>query len=107
MAEALVWGLGFTQAIEARWPACTAALLAYRREFGSSAPLGHVIYAELAANVVLGHLVAERSRGNPESSLDLTALGECLDSSRHSRVGDECRRACATTRPRARWRSME
>jgi hypothetical protein len=41
--------------------------------------LGTVLYTEIDGHLALGHLVAERARGNPESSLDLVALGQCLE----------------------------
>lgn len=79
LSDTLTWGLGFTQAIEARWPSVAQDIPRRLRATHPRPALGHVLWTPLDACVVAAHLIAERGRGNPESALDLAALSTCLD----------------------------
>lgn len=79
LSDALLWGLGFTQAIDARWPSC-AESIRQRRARAAPIRLGDVLWSELTPSLAVGHLIAERARGNPSSPLELPALATCLDS---------------------------
>lgn len=79
LSDSLVWGMGFTQAIEARWPECAASMSHHRYQNRSRNVLGEVLWTQLTPNITLAHLVAERSRGGVSSNLDQDALALCLD----------------------------
>jgi hypothetical protein len=79
LSDALHWGMGFTQALEERWPHCTAAFSRLRRELCLPLPLGEVLWTQATPNVELAHLVAEHVAAARPASLDLVALGRCLE----------------------------
>jgi hypothetical protein len=78
LSDSLTWGLGFTQAIEARWPASAQAAEARLRHGAPRPRLGDVVWSDLAPNVWGAHMIAERSSGNFGTTLDLEALSRCL-----------------------------
>lgn len=76
--DKLLWGLGFTQALEARWPASATAVSRLRRDLGGVGALGDVFWTRVAANVTLAHMITERSRAAGTSGFVLEALEVCL-----------------------------
>ena len=78
LSDELIWGLGFTQAIEARWPQHSPTIQWRLRQCQPRPVLGEVLWTEVDSGIELAHLVVERSRGNPSSSLDLGALRTSL-----------------------------
>jgi len=78
LSDEFLWGLGFTQSIEARWPQATRGVQQTLRTEASRARLGEVLWTPLAGSLVLGHLLAERSRGLAQAELQLDAFASCL-----------------------------
>jgi hypothetical protein len=76
LSDALTWGLGFTPAIEARWPAPSRALERALRARRDNVCRGEVLWTQLDPQRAIAHLVAEDAR---RARLDLEALGTCLD----------------------------
>lgn len=74
LSDALTWGLGFTQAIDARWPEQSRDIRSRLAQLQPRPLLGDVVWTTVETGISLAHLVVERARGNPESSLDLNAL---------------------------------
>lgn len=91
LSDSLLWGLGFTQAIDSRWP--TVALKIQRRlkEARASVVLGDVLFSPLAPLVEAAHLIAERSRADRDSLLDLDAFTRCI-----AQVADRAQASGAT-----------
>jgi hypothetical protein len=79
LSDALTWGLGFSQAIELRWPAVSIQIQRYLRATSPRPTLGQVHWSQLDERVTAAHLIAERSRGNPATALDLKCLAACLE----------------------------
>ena len=78
LSDVLTWGLGFTQAIEARWPERAHLIEARLRDTSRPLTLGDVVWTRLDERTNLASLVVEQSRGNPDTSLDLAALARSL-----------------------------
>jgi len=78
LSDALTWGLGFTQAIEARWPNSARSLESRLRHTSQRPNLGDVLWTKLEERMSLASLIVERSRGNPKTSLDLEAFSQSL-----------------------------
>lgn len=79
LSPALTWGLGFTQAIEGRWPEIGARIQTRLRDLRPRPALGDVLWTEVDARILLGHLVVERADLDPvRGSLDQRALVRAL-----------------------------
>jgi hypothetical protein len=78
LSDALTWGLGFTQSIDARWPTAEPTLRQERDRRSQTVALGDVLWTRLDTQITAAHLIAERARGNPEAALDMGAFSKCL-----------------------------
>jgi len=78
LSDSLTWGLGFTQAIDLRWPARARDAEARLRQGAPRPRLGDVVWSDLAVNVWAAHMIAERSVGAYGATLNLDALSQCL-----------------------------
>jgi hypothetical protein len=78
LSDAFTWGIGFTQAIESRWPSAARAADARLRSTTPRPLLGDVVWSELATNIWGAHMIAERSASAFGASLDLDMLSGCL-----------------------------
>lgn len=86
LSDALTWGLGFSQALDERWPNTFHLLRGQLQAEQRSGPgigqprvtLGEVLWTAVEEPIVIAHLIAENSRANPDSPLDHEALRGCL-----------------------------
>jgi hypothetical protein len=78
LSDALLWGLGFTQAIEARWPIESSKHIEGVRSTLRKPGLGEVAWGSLGREAWLASMIAESSRGRRGSELDFDALARCL-----------------------------
>jgi hypothetical protein len=78
LSDALTWGLGFTQAIDARWPERSLAIERRLRNLEPRPVLGDVLWTTVEPGIELAHMVVERSRGIAAANLDLMALSTSL-----------------------------
>jgi hypothetical protein len=86
LSEGLTWGLGFTQAIEMRWPSLATSIAHRLRTLEPRPTLGEVLWTPVDDGLSLAHLIAERRGGPNGMQLDPIALASCLD-----RVGERAR----------------
>lgn len=78
LSESLVWGLGFTQAINARWPDVGVEMRRRKTKGQTRVQLGEVLWSSPTERLHIAHLVVEHA-GRAADLLDLDALGRCLD----------------------------
>jgi hypothetical protein len=88
LSDALTWGLGFTQAIEARWPRQSLGIERRLRALKRRPALGEVLFSNIDSMVEIAHLIVEPSSGSRTLGLDLNAFRVSL--------GVVARRALAT-----------
>jgi hypothetical protein len=78
LSDTLIWGLGFSEAITARWPQLSEALQLRLRDLHPRPALGEVLWTSAESGIDLAHLVVERSYNMPPVGLDLRALQTSL-----------------------------
>ncbi|MGE5784039.1 MAG: hypothetical protein ACM3ZE_05590 [Myxococcales bacterium] len=77
-SDTLIWGLGFSEAIGARWPQTFQSIQLRLRNLRPLPALGEVLWTSVESGIDLAHLVVERSYNMPPVGLDVRALQASL-----------------------------
>jgi hypothetical protein len=78
VSTSLLWGLGFSQSIDQRWPVASREIQRIFRNMIPKPELGSVIFTPVTSQIQIGHLVAEKNISSTNDALDLLALSTCF-----------------------------